>query len=194
MGVVQKGRSGTWLDDHTWWVVVIEFQPSGWSRGSYLNVGCMWLWQVKSYVSFDEGNRVAPFSGFEGEEQFRLVADRLARNAAQEVLRYRNLFSNVKKLCRYYLQHRPTAFWPSFHAAIACALSGELSESRRFFNRIIDSGEDDLDWVREARSDAKELSALASDPVGFRALIAERVRRTRELQRFPPVSEVDFGC
>src|SRR5687767_4381931 len=58
MGLFQKGRSRTWLDDQGWWVCVVEFQPSSWSRGSYLNVGCMWLWGVKDYISFDEGYRI----------------------------------------------------------------------------------------------------------------------------------------
>src|SRR5262249_16802956 len=78
LGLMQKGRSRTWLDDHGWWLCVVEFQPSAWSRGSYLNVGCCWLWQVKGYLSFDEGNRVENFSGFENEAQFADVSDRLA--------------------------------------------------------------------------------------------------------------------
>ena len=39
LGCLQKGRSRTWIDDHGWWIGVVEFQPSGWSKGSYLNVG-----------------------------------------------------------------------------------------------------------------------------------------------------------
>lgn len=35
LGLVQKGRSRTWLDDHGWFVTGVEFQPSGWSKGTY---------------------------------------------------------------------------------------------------------------------------------------------------------------
>lgn len=38
---LQKGRSMTWLADELWWMIVVEFQPSGFSKGFYLNVGCM---------------------------------------------------------------------------------------------------------------------------------------------------------
>src|SRR5436309_1568598 len=58
LGLQQRGRSRLWLDDHGWWVVVVEFQPSGWSIGSYLNVGAMWLWFEKDYISFDYGSRI----------------------------------------------------------------------------------------------------------------------------------------
>ena len=47
LGLFQKGSSRTWTDDHGWWIVVIEFQPSGFGKGSYLNVGAMWLWHEK---------------------------------------------------------------------------------------------------------------------------------------------------
>jgi hypothetical protein len=57
LGLTQKGRSRTWLDDHGWYVVVVEFQPSAWSKGSYLNVAAMWLWKPKDDLSFDYGGR-----------------------------------------------------------------------------------------------------------------------------------------
>jgi len=44
LGIIQKGASRTWLDDHGWWLTVIGFQPSAWSKGTYLNIGAMWLW------------------------------------------------------------------------------------------------------------------------------------------------------
>ena len=81
---------------------MVEFQPSSWSRGSYLNVGCMWLWQVKSYLSFDVGHRVESFVQFHNEEQFRGEAEKLVRTAAEEVTRYRERFPDVAAVARFY--------------------------------------------------------------------------------------------
>ena len=61
IGMVQKGRSRIWLQDHGWWVCIVEFQPSSWSRGSRLNVGCLWLWRANDDIHFDEGYRVGSF-------------------------------------------------------------------------------------------------------------------------------------
>ena len=58
LGLVQEGRSRTWLDDRAWWLGIVEFQPSDWTRGSYLNVGVSWLWNVKDWQSFDYRHRV----------------------------------------------------------------------------------------------------------------------------------------
>ena len=59
---------------------MVEFQPSGWSRGSYLNVGCMWLWNVAEHLSFDVVYRVNEFHRFESEQQFGPVAQRLIQH------------------------------------------------------------------------------------------------------------------
>jgi hypothetical protein len=86
LGVFQKGRSRTWIDDRGWWIVVVEFQPSSWSRGSYLNVGAMWLWHEKDYFSFDFGSRIARFVRYSDERQFMPEAMKLATQAREETL------------------------------------------------------------------------------------------------------------
>ena len=84
---MQKGRSRTWLDDQGWWVGVVEFQPSAWDRGSYLNVGACWLWEEKDYLSFDVGGRVAGFQRFTETAEFASAAQTLAEQAAAEYWR-----------------------------------------------------------------------------------------------------------
>jgi hypothetical protein len=187
MQLVQKGRSRTWLDDHGWWLCVVEFQPSSWSRGSYLNVGCCWLWQVKDYLSFDEGSRVEGFHDFQDQTQFAAVAEQLARRAAAEVERYRGLFPSIRAVADYYVRNPREDFWPSFNAAVACGVAGDADAARRFFRNVSDPQGDDPDWVLAAQADAKELDGAIGDLSRFRDIVASRVQRTRELQKLPIV-------
>jgi hypothetical protein len=88
LGIVQKGRSRTWIDDRGWWLGVIEFQPSSWSRGSHLNVGVNWLWNERDDLAFDVGARVGlPLVGeyveYENDAQFAPLARLLATAAAE---------------------------------------------------------------------------------------------------------------
>ena len=103
LGLTQKGRSRVWLDDRGWWVCVVEFQPSSWSRGSYLNVGAMWLWRESEDIYFAVGYRVteAPFVELESEAQFAPAARRLAGIAARKVIDYRGLFPELASAARY---------------------------------------------------------------------------------------------
>ena len=70
LGCRRVGQSRTWISDQRYWLIVIEFQPSGWSKGSYLNVGAMWPWYARKGLFFHAGYRVADFIPFENREQF----------------------------------------------------------------------------------------------------------------------------
>jgi hypothetical protein len=99
LGFQQKGRSRLWFADHGWWLIVVEFQPSGWSRGSYLNVAAKWLWSKTPHWSFDfsfhTAARVSNFCEFETEDQFRVASRELAGMAAAEAQRLRATFPHI---------------------------------------------------------------------------------------------------
>ena len=192
LGLVQKGRSRTWLDDRNWFVIVVDFEPSSWSRGSYLSVSCNWLWMVKSSFSSDEGGRLAPFeffTGFHDVTQFAVASEKMAQAAAKEVVRYRSFFPSVRSVCDYYLPQSSENIWTNFHAAIACALSGEHAEAGWFFTKVLKSTHD-TEWAATARLDAAHLQALSQDHDAFREVIVERVKQSRTLKRLPNVQDI----
>jgi hypothetical protein len=86
----------------------------------------MWLWNVKPYISFDEGSRVEGFAPFESIEQFKPIAEHLVERAMESVIHYRKLFPTVWSVSDFYLQKCPPAGWPSFNAAVAHGLSGRI--------------------------------------------------------------------
>jgi len=193
-GLFQKGRSRTWLGDQVWWMVVVEFQPSDWSQGSYLNVGCMWLWNAKQHISFDVGYRVNDFFAFENEKQFGPVADRLAVVALEKVGEYRKLFRSVREVSNYYFENAPNGFWPCFDAAIAHSLAGQAEASTRVLATCLDGTDSDPMWLKEARSDARSLVASVGDVQRMREIISGRVMKTRAQQHLPPVTEINFDA
>src|SRR5438045_5748615 len=75
----RKCRSRTWLADHGWWLTVVEFQPSSWSKGSYLNVAAHWLWSDSGHLSFDYVGRTKGFEEYANDDQFAPLAQRLAQ-------------------------------------------------------------------------------------------------------------------
>lgn len=189
LGLQQRGRSRTWLDDHGWWVIVVEFQPSGWSKGSYLNVGAMWLWFEKDYFSFDYGSRVENFAPYEDEAQFTPLAESLARRAAEEVARLRLLFTSVQTAARQLAAKSPMGFWDSFHAGLASGLAGESAQAHRFLGEVAGT-DDQRDWAQSAASLAREYSLALEDLPGFRLRIGTVIRRARELLRLPEVADI----
>lgn len=71
VGLIRKGRSRTWIDDHGWWLINVEFQPSSHAHGCYLNIGVQHLWVVRNHLTFEGFERplgASAFVTFDGDE------------------------------------------------------------------------------------------------------------------------------
>jgi hypothetical protein len=125
IGLQQSGRSRTWIDDHGWWLGIVEFQP-GRNDGSYLNVGVMWLWQNRDHLAFDVGDREPGFERFVNPTQFALDAQTLARRAANLALENRARFIDLPSTTDFLTSQkpRPGYFRDNYHAGISAGLTG----------------------------------------------------------------------
>ena len=52
MGLFQKGKSRIWIDDNDWFFTVVEFQPSGFAKGSHLNIAVFFLWHETDHLAY----------------------------------------------------------------------------------------------------------------------------------------------
>ena len=97
LGVFQKGTSRLYLDDNDYFFTVVEFQPSNWDMGSYLNIGLTFLWDYNQsdvlYFDFSRqpAARYGKFVEYKNETQFRNEIINLANIAKEEILFYRKL-------------------------------------------------------------------------------------------------------
>ena len=89
-GLFQKGSSRVWIDDNGWYLIVVEFQPSAWDKGAYLNVSVSFLWEKRDYLAFEYGHRVKDFVSYSGDDA-AFYADMLAmaETAMEKVRQYR---------------------------------------------------------------------------------------------------------
>jgi hypothetical protein len=188
LGFVQKGRSRTWLWDRRWHLLVVEFQPSSWSRGSYLNVGATLLWAPKAHVTFDLGGRVAPFSPLEDEAQFADTAESLALHAVRESTKlYEHLESFEAVALAFEEVESSLGF---YHRAIAMGLAGRLSEAVRLFDRLrSDATEGAPDWVLALYANAATLSASVRSAQDFLGHVNELVVSHRSMLKLAHISE-----
>jgi hypothetical protein len=72
-GIIQYGKSRTFLLDKTWYVIIIEFQPSSFSKGTYLNIDIDFNFYPRDYFAYTLGNRESKFEEFESEELLQLL-------------------------------------------------------------------------------------------------------------------------
>jgi hypothetical protein len=184
IGVEQKGRSRTWIDDRVWYLTRIEFQPSSWSQGAYLNVGINWLWNPKADASFDLGYRVMDFQV--ADNNWETKARRLVEKAADEVRRYRATVPTPAAAAAL-LANESGDGWPLFHRAIAHGLAGNVEAADQDFARLIAAHpEDRRDRVLEMRERARILRAKARSTALFREHIVGEIENGRALLKRPP--------
>lgn len=190
LGCQRIGRSRSWISDERYWLIVIEFQPSSWQKGSYLNVGAMWLWRAREEHAFHVGYRIADFAPYYNPEQFSSTATVLATQAAEEVLRLREQFKSIHHVYRYLVDHTPETRPDIFHAAIAAGLVRDFDTASRLFQKYADIPTHGYDWVIELNAKIAKLAAQLDRPELFRRSVLEVIQECRSLIQLP----VDWAC
>ncbi|MEU2776842.1 hypothetical protein ABZ646_29030 [Streptomyces sp. NPDC007162] len=187
LGVAQRGRSRVWIDDHGWWLGVVEFTPPR-TAGSGLHVGAMWLWHDVDHLAFHMDAVRTGSDLFRTEDQFTPLARELARRAAAEVTVLREKFPALPDVARC-LTSRPTRrgfLWDSFDAGIAAALVGDPDTARDHFERVL--REDPLvPWMVKAQEKTREFHAIAADHGAVVAWVTGAVDSCRSKLGLDPV-------
>ena len=164
-GLKRKGKSRLYYDDNGWWCTIVEFQPSGFSKGSYLNVGISWLLKEEGGWSFNVGSREQGFSSAENESEFTNAAFEMAMRAKEIVENNRERFSTISKAHGYY-QSIKRGGWDFYYAAIIAGLNRQFDFAEENFNALFAYPET-YDWQKERNSRCRELVCLMERPKEF---------------------------
>ena len=191
----RKGRSRSWFADHGWWLTVVEFQPSAWSKGSYLNVAAHWLWSEVDGMSFDFGGRVQEHVEYLTDEQFAPAATRLAEKAAHEAQRLTQMFTSLDATADILVNEERMARghgvggWMAYNAGVIAALVGRKDAATEMFDRVL-NGPAPPGSVLHAT--AKRMAHLAADAANFRSELASLVARQRGELKLPTLDQSEF--
>lgn len=191
LGVHQIGRSRTWIDDHGWWVGLVEFQPSSWAKGSYLNVGVTWLWRPddKPTFFFAVSHRVEDFREYESEEQFSSEARQLASVAGERVAYFRDRLTtpaDAGRLLELQARGERYASWTAWDAAVALGLSGGHHVASEWFLRVAASTDDRAWWLPVKRRAERWAELVTDDPASFIDEVRALIDHNRAALKLPP--------
>lgn len=185
LGCMRMGKSRTWISDQGYWLIVIAFQPSSWEKGTYLQVGAMWLWRARKGLAFNVGHRIADFLSFDSAEQFAPRIEHLAMQAAREVGRLRDKFRSLFDIYRYLLDHTSENNPDIFHTAIAASLIGEVDTARRLFKRFAEMPTHGYQWAITLHEVISQLASQVDDHVAFRSAALAIIQECRLLNNLP---------
>jgi len=193
LGFQQKGRSRVWFADRGLWMLLVEFQPSGFGKGSYLNIAASWFWHSESDWQFDYMKRASGFVPFESMEQFRPEAERLAKLAGAEAAKLDKEFASLKEIADHLKEQtkdrrRSQNPWTLYHAAIVATLTGDQEFSLKCFGDLA-SQEAQNDWHEKLQDEAVVLAKLVPERKKFQAAILAKVADTRTRLKLAPLRD-----
>lgn len=180
-GLKRKGQSRLYYDDNGWWCTIIEFQPSGFSKGSYLNVGVSWLLYERDGFGFDVGYREGGFSSAENESEFTNAIFKMVMKAKQIVENNRERFLTISKVHEYY-QSIKREGWAFYYAAVIAGMNHQFAAAEKDFNSLLAYPEK-YEWEKILNSHSRELMRLLERPKEFMEAVTGIVLRTRALLR-----------
>lgn len=189
LGFRRKGRSRVWIADRGFWLSVVEFQPSGWSKGSYLNVAIHWLWSRAPYVlSFDRSERVGQFIKFHDPTEFSSLTAELAELGVSHAQVNHRAFHSLESTASTLVEEERVSVdrrfsWNTLNAGVASGLAGQLELGRRLLREI-------TDW-RVAPIAADWLSCANEVPT-FLAKARSLMEAERAHYRLPPLETSMF--
>lgn len=181
-GLFQKGTSRTWIDDNGWFWIVVEFQPSNWNKGSYLNVAIHYLWSEQDYISYDFGHRVKGFVAFSGDEE-RFYADMvsLARSAMAKVVEYRG-FRDVEFAKEQIMQRNGFCSISKelYEKMMICGLTKDKRAKEYYLRLLKETEHSELDYDIRYRNELLEkIMPVIDKPSEFEEYIKSKIMKQR---------------
>lgn len=149
LGVFQKGNSRLYLDDNGYFFTVIEFQPSSWTIGTYLNIGLTFLWNQSNALCFafsrKPAARYGKFVEYKNEAQFKAELKKLVKIAKEEILFYRKLrdLKFAMKWMFSYANNYDKGKNQKFGLSLAnvCLLNGDTESAKFYYDKYLSSAD-----------------------------------------------------
>jgi hypothetical protein len=187
-------RSGRlWTVDRRWWLINIEFQPSSWSVGSYLNVGVQHLWKPLDHRVFEYGSRtqIAGHGAFVefGGDGLDPIVDRvraLVSSALTTAELWLGRFADDKAHLQWLTRQDLNDAWRALNAGFAHSALGQPRRSAEVFGSIPKALDPAIPWQASLAAECVTLAELAGDPDAFATEQDRRVNQARALLRLAP--------
>jgi hypothetical protein len=183
LGFRRKGQSRCWFSDERFWSIFIEFQPSAWSKGTYLNVTPIWLF-LQPWGG-EAAHRVGDYIEFESVDQFGPLIEQGAQLIASEVIALRAKFRTPVDLHHFFAGNLS---WNGniYRAAITAGLVGDFALARDLFARInaLDPTKHGLQ-LENIQKECAALAALLEDRQAYRSAILKKIEARRQARGFP---------
>ncbi len=189
LGFTQLKNSRTWFLNKSSYLIVVCFDSSGFSKGTYINVGINFLWNPKDYISFDfylgKSNRITEFLEYQTDEQFTRELNNSSKIVLEVIHKYLAITdeSELSNLITINNADVSNGDWLIFHKAVLEGLNENIENSKILFQKLISyDTQSDIPWNKNRLRESLELLAcIKNSKESFASLVSKKVTATREI-------------
>ena len=185
-GILQKGKSRTFLYDGGWYTIIIEFQPSSSSKGTYLNIGVDLNFYPRDYFAFSHGYREKEFQEAEDETQFANIVNEYCDLAIERVDKLKKEFTDINAAVKTYIKSSSNDHWDYFNVGIMYGLAGRFGKAKLVLTKLKNK-KCEFDYEFDRNKLAVEVLTWLDDESNFDTNIKNLIEKTRLLKKLPPM-------
>ncbi len=184
-GIVQRGQSRMFLCDQGWYTILIEFQPSSHSKGTYVNIGVDFHFYPRDYVTFSFSHRQTNFKEFKNPQQFEKLMHALCTVILKKVQMLTTIFQSP--CTAVYALHKRNNQGDDLYTMVI--LYGILSDHDSAKRLLITLKKNQPEFA----DNCNEVIAWLDDPKTFLSNLNQRINQTRQLKKLPPAAFEDMA-
>ncbi|MBV4360291.1 hypothetical protein [Pinibacter aurantiacus] len=181
-GIIQQGKSRTFLYDNGWWIIIIEFQSSSWSKGSYLNIGLDFNFFPREHFAFTYGYREKSFEEVKDEKHFADVINEYCDFAIKKVAELRTKFADVWTASNTFKKQVDKDPWDNFELGILYGLTENLSKAKNHLQKVSNE-KCEHNFEFERRKLVLEILTWLGDDETFLIKMKDLITQTRQLKK-----------
>jgi hypothetical protein len=180
LGFIRSGKSRIWYKDNGWWAIVVEFQPSSFSKGTYVNVSVTHFLYESAGWSFHVPNRLNGFASAEDDLDFDEKVEAMAYKAASLSKSLLEKYSNIDAFIDWYSNEDRRWIWEEYYSGVFKSFVGDYEGAKKHF-QIIEGNDYEYTWEKAVKCRAIDLLALLPDEKSYMSCITGIVLRTRNI-------------
>jgi hypothetical protein len=184
--IFQKGKSRTFLRDMGWYTILIEFQPSLGSQGTYLNIGADFNFYPRENFAFSYGYRQREFEDFKNSEQLSILVNELCDLSIKKVKQICNEFRNIPSALTALQKEKLDNTWRIYEMGILYAFSQNLEAAKQNLKKV-SLEKCEYDWQVERKTVTDNILNWI-DNNSFTQNMTNLIAETRKLKKLPKVN------
>jgi hypothetical protein len=190
-GIIQEGKTRTFLYDNGWWAIIVEFQSSSFSKGTYLNIGIDFNFYPRDYFAFEYGYREKGFDEVNNEVQFEHMVNEYCDFVIDKAEELKSKFKNARSAIKAYEKQSANSGWDNFNLGILFGIAGQLKTSKQLLRKVVKE-KCESDWEFERQKLVHEIISWPNDHHIFIEKIKDLINRARLMKKLPVVDLTDF--